>query len=206
MRLPPATRLVVLVAGTRAHAEAVRDEAVAVLAPMGLRLSDAKTKIAHIDEGFDFLGFRVVRQRKRGSGRSCVYTYPAKRSLAEIKAKVRTMTRGATDQSLSILLHRLNPVLRGWATYFRHGVSKATFSYLRAFVWRRVVCWLRHKSLRANWRQLRRRYLPRWWPTEGEVSLFDPSAVTVSRYRYRGTRIPSPWVERTAGSTVYATA
>ena len=113
---------VVLVAGTREHAEAVRDEAAAVLAPMGLRLSEAKTRIANIDEGFDFLGFRVVRQRKRGSGRSCVYTYPAKRSLAEIKAKVRTMTRGATDQSLSILLHRLNPVLRGWTAYFRHGV------------------------------------------------------------------------------------
>jgi RNA-directed DNA polymerase len=198
--------LVVLVAGTRAHAEALRAEVVAVLAPMGLRLSEEKTRIAHIDEGFDFLGFRIARQPKRGTGQRFVYTYPAKAALAAVKAKVRALTRGATDQSLSILLHRLNPVLRGWATYFRHGVSKATFSYLRAFVWRRVVCWLRHKSLRANWRQLRRRYLPRWWPTEGEVSLFDPSAVTVSRYRYRGTRIPSPWVERTAGSTVYATA
>jgi Reverse transcriptase (RNA-dependent DNA polymerase) len=100
---------VVLVAGTRDHAEALRSEVAAVLAPMGLRLSAAKTKIAHIDGDFDFLGFRVVRQRKRGSGRSCIYTYPAKRSLAEIKAKVRTMTRGATDQSLSILLHRFQP-------------------------------------------------------------------------------------------------
>jgi RNA-directed DNA polymerase len=197
---------VVLVAGTRAHAEAVRAEVVAVLAPMGLRLSDEKTRIAHIDEGFDFLGFRIVRQQKRGTGRRFVYTYPAKAALAAVKAKVRALTRGATDQSLSILLHRLNPVLRGWAAYFRHGVSKATFSYLRAFVWRRVVCWLRHKSLRANWKQLRRRYLPRWWPTEGEVSLFDPSAVTVSRYRYRGTRIPSPWAEQTGGSKARATA
>ena len=183
---------VVLVAGTREHAEALRSEVAAVLAPMGLRLSDAKTKIANIDEGFDFLGFRVVRQHKRGSGGSCVYTYPAKRSLAEIKAKVRMMTRGATDQSLSILLHRLNPVLRGWTAYFRHGVSKATFSYLRAFVWRRVVSWLRHKSRRANWKQLRRRSLPRWWPTEGEVTLFNPGGVPVTRYRFRGTRIPSP--------------
>ncbi len=192
---------VVLVAGTRAHAEALRAEVATVLAPMGLRLSDEKTRIAHIDEGFDFLGFRIVRQEKRGTGQRFVYTYPAKTALATVKAKVRMLTRGATDQSLSILLHRLNPVLRGWTAYFRHGVSKATFNYLRAFVWRRVVCWLRHKSLRANWKQLRRRYLPGWWPTEGEVSLFNPSAVTVSRYRYRGARIPSPWVERTTGST-----
>jgi len=189
---------VVLVAGTRAHAEALRDEVAAVLAPMGLRLSEAKTRVAHIDEGFDFLGFRIMRQPKRGTGRRFVYTYPSKAALAAVKARVRTLTRGATDLSLGVLLHRLNPVLRGWTAYFRHGVSKATFDYLRAFVWRRVVCWLRHKYLRANWRELRRRHLPGWWPTEGEVRLFDASAVTVSRYRYRGARIPSPWAERPA--------
>jgi len=197
---------VVLVAGTRAHAEALRDEAAAVLAPMGLRLSGAKTRIVHIDEGFDFLGFRVRRQRKRGTDQRFVYTYPAKTALATVKAKVRRLTRGATDLSLSILLHRLNPVLRGWTAYFRHGVSKATFNYLRAFVWRRVVAWLRHKHLRANWKQLRRHSLPGWWPTEGEVTLFNPSAVTVSRYRYRGTNIPSPWAERPSGSTACLTA
>ena len=187
---------VVLVAGSRAHAEALRDEVAAVLAPMGLRLSDEKTRVAHIDEGFDFLGFRIVRQQKRGTGRHHVYTYPTKAALATVKAKVRTLTRGATDLSLAVLLHRLNPVLRGWTTYFRHGVSKATFGYLRAFVWRRVVTWLHHKHLRVSWKQLRRRYLPGWWPTEDEVRLFDPGAVTVSRYRYRGGRIPSPWAER----------
>ena len=184
---------VVLVAGTRDHAEAVRDEAAAVLAPMGLRLSEAKTRVVHIDEGFDFLGFRVVRQPRRGSGKPVIYTYPAKRSLAEIKARVRRVTRGATDLSLTSLLHRLNPVLRGWTAYFRHGASKRTFNYLRAFVWRRVVAWLRHKSTRANWKQLRRRYLPGWWPTEGAVTLFNPGAVPVTRYRFRGRSIPSPW-------------
>jgi RNA-directed DNA polymerase len=197
---------VVLVAGTRVHAEALRAEVAAVLAPMGLRLSEEKTRIAHIDEGFDFLGFRIARQPKRGTGQRFLYTYPAKAALATVKAKVRSLTRGATDLSLSILLHRLNRVLRGWTAYFRHGVSKRTFSYLRAFVWRRVVCWLRHKHLRANWRQLRRHSLPGWWPTEGEMTLFNPSAVTVSRYRYRGTNIPSPWAERAAGSTAGAAA
>ncbi len=85
-----------------------------------------------------------MRQRKRGTGQYLVYTYPTKAALAAVKVKVRTLTQGATDQSLSVLVHRLNPVLRGWTAYFRHGVSKATFNYLRAFVWRRVVWWLRH--------------------------------------------------------------
>ncbi len=188
---------VVLVAGTRAHAEALRDEAAAVLRPMGLRLSESKTRIAHIDEGFDFLGFRIQRQRQRGSNKRYVYTWPSKKALASIKAKVRVLTRGATNQPLTVLLRRLNPVLRGWTNYFRHGVSSATFDYLNAFSWRRVICWLHHKHRRVSWKQLRRRYLPGWRPTEGEFTLFNPASVAVTRYRYRGAQIPSPWTSGT---------
>jgi len=90
-------------------------------------------------------------------------------------------------------LHRLNPVLRGWTNYFPHGVSKATFNYLRAFVWHRVVVWLLRKYRRSTWKQLRRRYLSRWWPTENGVKLFNPAGVSVTYYRYRGYNIASPW-------------
>jgi RNA-directed DNA polymerase len=191
---------VVLVAGTQAHVEAVREEVAAVLTQMGLRLSEHKTRIAHIDEGFDFLGWRIQRQPKRGAVKRVVYTYPTKAALAAVKATVRALTRGMQNQPLGVLLHQLNPVLRGWTSYFRHGVSKATFSYLRAFVWRRVICWLRHKHPQSTWRTLRRRYLPGWWPTDGEVMLFNPAAVAVTRYRYRGACIPSRWAEQANGS------
>jgi RNA-directed DNA polymerase len=185
---------VILVSGTRAQAEALRDEAATVLGPMGLRLSAEKTRIAHIDEGFDFLGFRIQRQRKRGTpGQRPIYTYPAKKAVAALKAQVRAMTRTAYDQPLAILLHRLNRLLRGWASYFRHGVSKATFDYVGQFTWNRVVRWLHRKHQHASWTWLRRHYLPGWWPTDGEVKLLRPATVTVSRYRYRGRRIPSPW-------------
>jgi RNA-directed DNA polymerase len=193
---------VVVVAGTRAHAEALCTEAAAVLRPVGLRLSEAKTRIVHIDEGFDFLGFRIRRHRKRGAVKRYVYTYPSKAAVAAVKRRVRTLTQGSSNQPLAILLHRLNPVLRGWTNYFRHGVSGATFNYLRAFVWQRVVRWLRRKHLHANWKWLRRRYLSGWWPTEGEVSLFNPSAVRIVRYRYRANRIPSPWTSGVQASVV----
>jgi RNA-directed DNA polymerase len=189
---------VVLVAGDRAHAEALRDEAAAVISTMGLRLSLEKTRIAHIDEGFDFLGRRIQRHTKRGTKRQHVYTYPSKDALASIKDKVRAGTqRTSTNQSLADLCDRLNPALRGWTTHFRHDVSKANFSYLRAFLWKRVTRWLRKKHPRANWKQLRRLYLPEWWPTEGEKTLFNPSSVPVTRYRYRGERIPSRWATQT---------
>ena len=60
--------------GTRADAEALRDEIAGVLSGMGLRLSLEKTLITHIDEGLVFLGWRIQRHRKRGTSRSYVYT------------------------------------------------------------------------------------------------------------------------------------
>ena len=184
---------VVMLTGTKEHVEALREEVQAVIAPMGLRLSEQKTLVTHIDEGFDFLGFHIQRKRQEGSMRCTMYTYPSKTALAAIKAKVRALTQGNTNQTLANLLSRLNPVLRGWANYFRHGVSARTFSYLNAFSWRRVVNWLRHKHPRASWKWLRRRHLPRWRPTDGEVSLFNPASVPITRYHYRGTRIATPW-------------
>lgn len=191
---------VALVAGTEAHAQALWEEVAAVLAPMGLRLSEAKTRIGHIDQGFDFLGFRIQRKRKRGTNKRVVYTYPSKKALASIVGKVRALTRRASHPTLAVLLRQLNPVLRGWCAYFRYGVSKATFGYLDQYTWHRVVRWIRKRHNRTKWAVLLQRYLPGWVPTEDEVTLFDPQRVTVSRYRYRGDRIPSPWASTTPGT------
>ena len=193
---------VVMVHGTREQAEEVRDQAGEVLRPMGLRLSETKTKIAHIDEGFDFLGFRIRRDRNRGNGKRYVYTYPSRNALMAITSKVRALTRRAyTNLPLRSLLYRLNPMLRGWANYFRHGVSAATFGYLEHFSWQRVIRWLRFKHPRRNWKWLRAHYLPGWRPTDGTITLFDPKTVPVTRYRYRGSQIPTPWASQTARST-----
>jgi RNA-directed DNA polymerase len=182
------------VSGTRAHAEAYRAEAADVLSTMGLRLSPEKTAITHIDEGLDFLGWRIQRRRKRGTNKHYVYTYPARKAVRSVTAKVKTLCRQNINLPLEVLLHRLNSLLRGWTTYFRPGVSSATFSYLRAFTWRQVISWLRRKHPRMNWKELRRRFLGGgWWPTTGEVVLFNPAAVATTRYRYRGNKIPSPW-------------
>lgn len=118
--------------GTKADAEALCGETAAVLSTMGLRLSPEKTLITHIEQGLDFLGWRIQRHRKPGTNRYYVYTYPAKKALRAIMAKVKTLCRQVgTNQPLDALLHRLNPALRGWCAHFRPGVSAATFSYLR---------------------------------------------------------------------------
>jgi RNA-directed DNA polymerase len=184
----------VMVAGTEAHARELLGDIAQVLATMGLRLSTDKTLITHIDDGLDFLGWRIQRHRKRGASKQYVYTYPAKKALRSITAKVKTICWQDVNLPLEKLLYQLNPVLRGWCTYFRPGVSSTTFQYLRGFAWRQVIGWLRRKHRRITWKELRRRYCPDgWWPVDGPVALFNPGAVRTTRYRYRGAAIPSSW-------------
>jgi RNA-directed DNA polymerase len=184
-----------MVKGTRSDADALRQEIADVLAPMGLRLSEAKTLVTHIDEGLDFLGWRIQRHRKRGTIRHYVYVYPSRKALHAVTSKVKTTCRRVgTGQPLDVLLRRLNPALRGWCGYFRVGVSSATFNYLSHYTWTTVWRWLRRKHRKSTWKQLRRQYCHGgWWPTTGDVELFNPQTVTTNWYRYRGSIIPSPW-------------
>jgi RNA-directed DNA polymerase len=185
---------VVLLAGRRADAEALWDEVGAVLAPMGLRLSVEKTRVCHIDEGFDFLGWRIQRRPWRSrAGKWAVYTYPSKKAVASIVGKVRTLTRRAKHRTLADLLRRLNPVLRGWCNYFRHGVSSRTFGYVDHFAFWRIVGWLRKRHVGLNMHTLVRRFLPGWQIRAGGIDLFRPYSVVIVRYRYRGTKILTPW-------------
>ncbi|MBV6703423.1 group II intron reverse transcriptase/maturase [Kitasatospora aureofaciens] len=185
----------VLVSGSREQAEELRGDVAEVLKPMGLRLSVEKTRITHIDEGFDFLGWRIQRHRKRGTDGQYIYTYPARKSVHSVTAKVKELTsRQNVGLPLTALLHRLNQVLRGWCAYFRPGVSNVALCYLGHYTWMRVVRWIRRKHPGITWKQLRRRFCDGgWWPTTEEGELFNPAKVSTTRYRYRGTIIPTPW-------------
>jgi RNA-directed DNA polymerase len=154
-----------------------------------------KTKITHIDEGLDFLGWRIQRHRKLGTDRQYIYTYPARKSVRSATGKVKELTgRQNVGLSLESLLHRLNSVLRGWCAYFRPGVSNVAFCYLSHYTWMRVTRWIRRKHPGITWKELRRRYYGGgWWPATEEAELFNPAKVSTTRYRYRGTLIPAPW-------------
>ncbi len=125
---------VVLVHGTRANVEQVRAEAAAVLEPMGLRLSEAKTQIVHMQDGFNFLGFRIVWKRKRGTQKWHVYTFIADKPVQSLKRKIKALTRRLSHADFKATLIRINQIQRGWANYFRHAVAKHTFDRLQDFI------------------------------------------------------------------------
>jgi RNA-directed DNA polymerase len=189
---------VLMVAGDRHHAEELRQEVTAVLAPMGLRLAPEKTRTVHIDEGFTFLGFDIRRQRKRGTQKYYVYTTPSAKAIRSIKDKVKAKTHRSTrHQDLDELITSLNRSLAGWANYFRHGVSKAAFSAIDSHAWSRLMRWIRTKYAgkhRLGMTPLRRRFCDQGWKFAcNGVTFTGASSVTVKRYRYRGSSIPTPW-------------
>lgn len=189
---------VVLVNGTEAHAEELRSEVADLLRPVGLALSAEKTRVVHMGDGFDFLGWRIQRRTRAGTVKSVIYTYPSKKSLNAIIGKVRTISRrsGSPYRSLEQLLRHLNSVVRGWCNYFRHGVSSATFAYLYLYMWNRVARWLRARHPRLGWRKIQRRFLtgyPAHRPAENGIMLYNPQDIPIVRYRWRGYSIPTPW-------------
>jgi RNA-directed DNA polymerase len=194
---------VLMVSGERHHAEALREEVSAVLAPLGLRLAPDKTRVLHIDEGFDFLGHTIRRQRQRGSQKRYVYTYPSRMAIQSIKDKVSVKTyRNTRNQDLDELITALNQSLRGWANYFRHGVSKATFNAVDQHAWNRLMRWIRRKyegRHRLTMPELRRRFCDVGWRFAHKGVVFTgASSVAITRYRYRGSKIPNPWTSTPA--------
>jgi RNA-directed DNA polymerase len=187
---------VVLVHGTRDDVEALREEITQLLAPLGLRFSETKTRVVAMSEAFDFLGFRVQWKRKYGSNKWHVYTFIADRPIRSLKDKIRALTNRTSQQNPQDVLIRLNQIMRGWANYFKHAVCKHTLHALAHFAWWRVIRWLRTLH-RWKWKDVRRwlrRPDGRWIPiTVDGIELFNLETVPITRYRYRGNTIPNPW-------------
>lgn len=125
----------------------VRPALAVFLTPRGLELSEQKTVITHRSEGFNFLGHTV---RKFGN---TLLSTPAKSNVKALRDKIRLCIQSALGQSQEKLLHRLNPLIRGWANYFRHGASKRTFERLDYDIHWQLWRWAkrRHPNKPAKW-------------------------------------------------------
>jgi RNA-directed DNA polymerase len=187
---------VVMVRGTRQQAEQIRDDVATLLHDrLAMQLSKEKTQVTHVDRGFDFLGHHI---RRASHGKRLVaWTFPSKQSLAQIKHKIKAMTkRQSTSLPLFDLLHAINRMLRGWAMYFRFDAAKRTFNYIDHYVWWRLFRWCRNKHPQRGMRWLRQRYRGGGWRfRDGNAELFRMTTVRVERYRFRGTKILLPWMD-----------
>lgn len=192
--------LVIMVKGTEQQAMALLEQLAGRVQAIGLNLKQAKTGVTHIDAGFVFLGQRIVRKAK--GRKRYVYTFVCDEALTSVKRRIKALTgRSTTNLDLADLLRLINPILRGWAAYFRHASAKRTLAYLGYYSWWRVMRWLRKKHPKLTWKQLRRRYFGTGGIQAKGIVLYNPAAMRVERYRYRGAQISTPWNENTVDPT-----
>lgn len=134
----------VVLCPTRERAEMARSIAEEALAPLGLRLHPVKTRIVNLRkgaEGLDFLGFHNhMCSSIRYPGRYYLLKWPSAKALASIRAKVRNLTdRRYVGKSLETIVTWLNPILRGWHAYFRHGNSSRKFKLINSYIHERMA-------------------------------------------------------------------
>jgi RNA-directed DNA polymerase len=119
----------------------------AFLAERGLTLSQEKTKVTPIEEGFDFLGQNVRKYK------GTLLIKPSKKNVSAFLKKVRGIIKANKQARQEHLVKQLNPVIRGWAAYHRHVVSAKTFKRVDAQVWKALWRWAirRHPGKGARW-------------------------------------------------------
>jgi len=136
------------------------------LAARGLSLSEDKTRIVHLTEGFDFLGFTVRHyvDRTTATGYKLRIT-PSKKAISSIKEKLREAWRRLQGAPVPAVVARLTPLIRGWANYHRVNVASKTFSTLDNWMFRREVRYAKRRHPNKPWHWLRSRY---WGPLNKE--------------------------------------
>jgi len=130
----------------------IRKDIEIFLAERGLRLSDSKTKITNIDQGFDFLGFNIRKYK------GLYLCKPSKSSIKRFANNIREIIRKHYGRSAIELINNLNPKLKGWANYYKHACSKNTFGYLDHILFEALLKWTKRRSAKQGLRKAVSKY------------------------------------------------
>lgn len=145
------------------EARAALTDALRILERLGVQLNSQKTRIVHVQYGFEFLGYKIRRtrtrkSRSRAAGDSMsvgmLYAYPREKSIRKFKDQVRQLTRRRAPVTTEQLIDDLNPLLLGWGHYFQRAHVRRLFTQLDGWIVRRI--WS-HRCKRwrcSGWKQL----------------------------------------------------
>jgi RNA-directed DNA polymerase len=137
---------------SRQQAEQVKARLAGWLEPRGLAFNEDKTRIVPLEEGFDFLGFNVRRYR-RGRRPAKLFIKPSKDAVKRVRRRLADEVHHMRGSNAVAVIARLNPVIRGWAAYYRGVVSSKTFASLDSHMWKLTYRWARrsHPGKSKKW-------------------------------------------------------
>ncbi|WP_374512914.1 group II intron reverse transcriptase/maturase [Niveibacterium sp.] len=159
--------------------ERVKPLIVQFLAARGLALSEKKTKITHVTEGFDFLGWNVRRFNRM------LVTQPSKKNVKAFLDKIRDHLRSHKAAAQADVIDKLAPVIRGWANYHRSQMASQRFSRCDHQIWKALWRWAcrRHPEKGARW--IKKRYFKSLKGRDWRFATMDKLLPTLSEYRKR---------------------
>jgi RNA-directed DNA polymerase len=154
----------VITCKSAAEARAALGAAIRVLEQLDVRLNPQKTRIVHVQQGFDFLGYRIVRtKRKRKLPASMIRSklnskgliaYPTDKSIRRFRDRVRALTRRCAPLKTEELIQELNPTLRGWGEYYKRAHIRTLFHKLDGWIVRRIWSHRFRRWRCGGWKQL----------------------------------------------------
>jgi RNA-directed DNA polymerase len=138
---------VVVLCHSQEQAGQVKAQLAEWLAPRGLAFNEDKTKIVHLSEGFDCLGFNVRRYRAK------LLIKPSKAAVRRLRERLAAEMRTLRGGNAMAVIARLNPIIRGWAAYYRGVVSSRLFRWLDSYLWKLLYKWARwrHSNKPKRW-------------------------------------------------------
>ena len=151
---------------TRQQAERVKARMAGWLAPRGLSFNEAKTRIVTLEDGFDFLGFTV----RRHSGK--LITRPSKAAVKRVKHRLAAEMRALRGGNAAAVLATINPIVRGWANYYRGAASSRTFAALDQYLWQLTYKWACHSHANKPKPWIVSRYYGRFNPASQDRWVF----------------------------------
>ena len=119
------------------------------IACRGLQLSQEKTKITHISDGFNFLG-QTIRMFPKNK----LLIKPSKDSIKSICAKLKEVIFKFRGAQAAVLIRNLNPIITGWANYHKHICAKSTFYKLDRFIFRNIWNWARRRHNNLGYKKI----------------------------------------------------
>ena len=137
----------VAICHSQRQAQEVKARIAEWLAPRGLTFNEGKTRIVHIDDGYDFLGFNIRRYHGK------LLIKPSKAAIQRLRERLRTEFRALRGANAMAVITKINPIIRGWSAYYRGVVSSRTFTSLDNHLWALSYKWatFRHASKPKKW-------------------------------------------------------
>lgn len=168
---------------SESQAYRVKDDLAEWLRPRGLTFNEEKTQVVHLEEGFDFLGFNIRRYNGK------LLTKPSKSAAKRFRKRLHDEMLALRGANAQAVVKKLNPILRGWATYYRSGVSKKTFGDLDDYMWKLTFKWARHAHPRKSKTWCTERYFGQFNSYRQSRWVFGDRETGMYLYKLRWTKI-----------------